>query len=181
VTGGLAKRYARALLDLAREAGTLDATGGELASLAATFDEPLLRAVALNPAIEAGARHRVVGGVVGALGVSPAVGNLARLLADRDRLAILPQVAKAYDALVDAEMGRTRVHVRSAAPVGPAEQQELTALARRLVGGGDVVISTEVDPELLGGVALDVGGTVWDGSVRTQLERISKEMAGGGA
>lgn len=180
MTGGLAKRYARALLDLAREAGTLDATGAELVTLAATFDEPLLRAVVLNPAIEAGARHKVVDGVVGALGVSPAVGNLARLLADRDRLAMLPQVAKAYDALVDAEMGRTRVHVRSAAPVGPAEQQELAALARRLVGG-DVVISTEVDPELLGGVALDVGGTVWDGSVRTQLERISKEMAGGGA
>jgi F-type H+-transporting ATPase subunit delta len=181
VTGSLARRYARALLELAREAGTLDATGQELAAVAAAFDEPRLRAVVLNPAIEAGARRNVVGGVVGALGASPSVGNLIRLLADRDRLAILPQVARAYDALVDAEMGRTRVRIRSAAPLGPAEQEQLTDLARRLVGGGEVIATTEVDPELLGGVVLDVGGTVWDGSVRTQLESISKEMAGSGA
>ncbi len=181
MTGSLARRYARALLQLAREADTLDTTGAELTSVAAVFAEPSLRAVVLNPAIEAGARHRVTGDVVGALGVSRAVGNLARLLADRDRLAILQQVAQAYDALVDIEVGRTRVRIRSAAPIGPAEKQELTELARRLVGGGDVVISAEVDPELLGGVVVDVGGTVWDGSVRTQLEHISKDMAGSGA
>ncbi len=181
MTGGLARRYARALLDLAREAGSLDATGEELVAVAAAFDEPRLRAVVLNPAIESGARHKVVGGVVDALGASPSIGNLVRLLADRDRLAILPQVAQAYGALVDAEVGRTRVRIRSAAPLGPAEQEELTNLARRLVGGGEVIVTTEVDAELLGGVVLDVGGTVWDGSVRTQLESISKEMAGSGA
>ena len=181
MTGGLARRYARALLQLAREAGTLDATGQELQTVAATFDEPRLRAVVLNPAIDAGARGHVVSGVVGALGASPFVGNLVRLLADRDRLATLPQVSQAYDALVDAEMGRTRVRIRSAAPLGSAEQEELTNLARRLVGGGEVIVSTEVDAELLGGVMIDVGGTVWDGSVRTQLQTISKEMAGGGA
>jgi F-type H+-transporting ATPase subunit delta len=73
------------------------------------------------------------------------------------------------------------VRIRSAAPLGPAEQEELTNLARRLVGGGEVIVSTEVDAELLGGVMVDVGGTVWDGSVRTELESISKEMAGSGA
>jgi F-type H+-transporting ATPase subunit delta len=181
VTGGVARRYARALLQLAREAGTLDATGQELQTVAATFDEPRLRAVVLNPAIDAGARGNVVSGVVGALGASPSVGNLVRLLADRDRLATLPQVSQAYDALVDAEMGRTRVRIRSASPLGSAEQEDLTNLARRLVGGGEVIVSTEVDAELLGGVMIDVGGTVWDGSVRTQLQTISKEMAGGSA
>jgi F-type H+-transporting ATPase subunit delta len=181
VTGSLARRYARALLDLAREGGTLDATGQELGAVAAVFEEPRLHAVALNPAIEGGARRKVVGGVVDALGASPSVGNLVRLLADRDRLVILPQVAQAYDALVDAEIGRTRVRIRSATPLGPAEQETLTSLARHLVGGGEVIVATEVDTELLGGVVLDVGGTVWDGSVRTQLESISKEMAGSGA
>ena len=178
MTGSLARRYARALLELAREAGTLDASGQELAAAAAAFDEPRLRAVVLNPAVDAGARRKIVGGVVSALGVSPSVANLVRLLADRDRLTLLPEVAQAYDGLVDAELGRTRVRIRSAMALGPTEKTELTELARRLVGKGDVLVTTEVDAELLGGVVLDIGGTVWDGSLRTQLARISKEMAG---
>lgn len=181
MTGGLARRYARALLELARESGSLEAAGQELATVAAVFEEPRLRAVVLNPAIEASARRHVVGGVVGGLGVSASVTNLVRLLADRDRLSLLSQVAQAYDALVDAEVGRTRVRVRSAATLAPAEKAELADLAKRLVGAGDVVISTEVDADLLGGVVLDVGGTVWDGSLRTQLARLSKDMAGSGA
>jgi F-type H+-transporting ATPase subunit delta len=181
VTGGLARRYARALLELARQDGSLDATGQELSAVAAAFQEPRLRAVVLNPAIEAGSRRKIVGGVVGALGVSPWVGNLVRLLGDRDRLTLLPYVAQAYDALVDAEIGRTRVRVHSAAQLGNAEKAEMAELAKRLTGAKDVVITTGVDPELLGGVVLDAGGKVWDGSIRTQLERMSKEMAGSGA
>jgi F-type H+-transporting ATPase subunit delta len=181
VTGSLARRYARALLELAREAGTLDPTGQELAATAAAFDDPRLRAVVLNPAFDAGARRRVVHGVIGALGVSPSVANLVKLLADRDRLPVLPQVAQAYDAMVDAEIGRTRVRIRAASPLGSAEKAELTDLAKRLAGGGEVLVATEVDPELIGSVVLDIGGTVWDGSIREQLKRLSKEMAGSDA
>jgi len=65
VTGGLARRYARALIELAREGRTLDSTGQELAAAAAAFDEPRLRAVVLNPAVDAEARRRIVAGVVG--------------------------------------------------------------------------------------------------------------------
>jgi F-type H+-transporting ATPase subunit delta len=181
VTGSLARRYARALLELAREDGSLAPTGDELGTVAAVFDEPRLRAVVLNPAIDAGARKKVVSGVVEALGVSPWVGNLVKLLADRDRLTLLGHVAQAYDALVDAEVGRSRVRIRSAAPLGPSERAEVTDLAKRLVGTGDVLVATEVDADLLGGVVLDVGGTVWDGSLRTQLTRMSKQMAESGS
>jgi len=178
VTGGLARRYARALLELAREAQTLDATGQELAAVAATFEEPRLRAVVLNPAVDRGARRGIVAGVVDALGVSPSVTNLVKLLADRDRLSILTEVAQSYEALVDAELGRTRVHISSAIPLEAAEKTELTELAKRLAGAAEVVVTTSVDAELLGGVVLDIHSTVWDGSLRTQLARIGKEMAG---
>jgi F-type H+-transporting ATPase subunit delta len=180
VTGGLGKRYARALLELARASGALDAVGEELGSAAATFAEPRLRAVVLNPGIDATARQGIVRDVVAALGVSTNVANLVRLLADRDRLALLGDVASAYEAMVDEELGRHRVRMRSAMPLTSAEMTELTELARRLVGG-EVLVTTEVDPELIGGVELDIGGTVYDGSVRTQLARMSSEMAGGGS
>src|SRR5262249_12897225 len=81
--GNLARRYARPLLELAREAGTLDASGNELAAAAAAFAEPRLRAVVLNPVIAGVARRKIVGEVVAALGVSTQVGNLVKLLADR--------------------------------------------------------------------------------------------------
>jgi F-type H+-transporting ATPase subunit delta len=180
VTGNLARRYARALLDLARESGTLDASGKEVADAAAVFSEPRLRAVVLNPAIEGGARRRIVGEVVAALGVSSHVGNLVKLLADRGRLQLLGEVSQAYEVLVDHELGRTRARIRSAAPLGAAEKTELTELAKRLVHTDDVIVDTEVDPELLGGVVLDIGGTVWDGSLRTQLARMSTQMAESG-
>jgi F-type H+-transporting ATPase subunit delta len=177
----LGKRYARALLALAADAGTLEATGDELGRVASVFEEPRLRPFVLSPAIDAGARLRTVKAVVAALGVSPHVRNLVALLAERDRLVILPEVARWYETLVDARLGRARVAIRSAAPLSAGEKVELVDLARRLTGCQDVVATTDVEADLLGGVVLDVGGTVYDGSVRTQLVRLSKEMAEGGA
>jgi F-type H+-transporting ATPase subunit delta len=180
VSGNLARRYARALLGLARQAGTLDPSGRELAATAAAFDEPRLRAVVLNPAIERSARRKIVDEVVAALGVSSEVGNLVKLLADRERLRLLGEVARAYQALVDQELGRSRARIISAAALGTAEKAELTELAKRLVDTREVIVATEVDPELLGGVVLDIGGTVWDGSLRTQMLRMSSQMAESG-
>ncbi len=177
MNGSLSRRYARALLGLARERNALDEIGDDLARVAATFDEPRLRAVVLNPGIDARARRRIVREVVAALGLSDDVRNLVRLLADRDRLPLLPDLLRAYEGLVDASLGRTRVAVRSAVGLGAAEQTAVTDLARRLVGG-EVLVSSDIDPELLGGVVLDAGGTVYDGSVRTQLARLGKQIAG---
>jgi F-type H+-transporting ATPase subunit delta len=178
VTGSIARRYARALLDLAREDDALDGIGADLGRAAAAFEEPRLRAVVLNPGIDAAARRRIVREVVLALGLSTTVANAVRLMADRDRLPILSDVARAYDALVDDALGRTRVRIRAAAPLTPADNAALTDLARRLVGGRQVLVATEVDAELIGGVVLDAAGTVYDGSVRTQLARLGKTIAG---
>lgn len=177
MTGSLARRYARALLDLAREQQALDRFGDDLTRAANEFSQGELRRVVLSPAIDANKRRALAAEVVASLGVSPLVGNLVRLLADHDRLGIIGDVAKAYDALVDRELDRTRVRISSAAPLSDAEETELGALARGIVGHGDVVVSTKVDPSLVGGVVLGIGGTVYDGSLRTQLARLSHEMA----
>jgi F-type H+-transporting ATPase subunit delta len=177
VTGSLARRYARALLDLAREQQALDRFGQDLSRAASEFVQEDLRRVALNPAIDATKRRALVGDVVTSLGIDPLVGNLIRLLADHDRLGIVDDVARAYDALVDRELDRTRVRITSATALSDAEETELGALARGIVGHGDVLVSSTVDPSLVGGVVLGIGGTVYDGSLRTQLARLSHEMA----
>ena len=181
MTGSISRRYARALLGLAREERALAATGEELARAAETFAMPALRAVVLNPGLAARSRRLIVAKVVERLALSRMVGNLIRLLADRDRLALLADVARAYDALVDRELGRARVTIRSAAPLNGAQQAELEELARRLTGAKDVVVSTRIEAELIGGIVLDASGTVYDGSVKTQLERLAHSMAGAGA
>jgi len=181
VSGSIERRYARALFGLARAAGALDAAGEELTRAAATFAEPALRNVVLNPGIGARARRAIVGTVVARLGLSPIVGNLVRLLADRERLAILPNVAREYDVLVDHELGRARVSIRSATPLSDGQRAELERVAQRITGSQQIVVSTGVDSELIGGVVLDAGGTVYDGSVKTQLARLARTMAGEGA
>jgi F-type H+-transporting ATPase subunit delta len=177
----LGKRYARALLGLATEGGSLEPTGEELARAAATFEEPRLRPLVLSPAIDRAARLRNTKAVAEALKVGPYVRNLIALLAEGDRLVVLPDIARWYDALVDARLGRARVTIRSATALSASEKTELVDLARRLTGSRNVIASTDVDADLLGGVVLDVGGTVYDGSVKTLLARLSKEMAEGGA
>ena len=178
MTGSLGRRYARALLPLAKTAGRLEEAGTELHVLARVFSEPRLAAIIVNPTLGAMARRDLTEGVLAAANTSTMVANLVRLLVQRDRLMQLPDIARAYDALLDRELGRVRVGVRSATPLPENVEQQMVALARRLAGK-DVLVNSEVDPELLGGVVLDVGGTVYDGSVRTRLARMSRTMAEG--
>lgn len=180
MTGRLAKRYARAVLELAREEASLEPTGEELNRAAVTFDEPRLRPLVLSPAIEAAARIRIAKAVAAALQLSPIVRNLIGLLAERDRLALLADIARWYDDLLDDEVGRARVMIRSATALSASEKSELVELARRLTGRQEVLAATELDAELIGGVVLDIGGTVYDGSLKTQLARLTKDMAQGG-
>lgn len=177
----LARRYARALFELARADGNVQGYGDEIARAATTFDEPRLRPLLLSPVIDARTRQATTRSVVEALKLSPIVRNLVLLLGERDRIAILPDVARWYEEMLDAELGRARVTIRTAAPLSPAEKNEIIDLARRLTGRREVVATTEVDTDILGGVVLDVAGTIYDGSLKAQLGRLSKEMAEGGA
>ena len=180
MTGRLAKRYARAVFELARDEGTLEALGEELGRGVATFEDPRVGLLLLSPVIDAGVRLRTTKEVAAALGLSPIVANLIALLAERNRLPILPNVARWYEDMLDTELGRVRVTISSAAPLGTAEKNELVELARCLTARREVLASIEVDPDLLGGVVLDTSGTVYDGSLKAQLARLRKEMAEGG-
>src|SRR5438874_1126261 len=185
-TGARARAEAQALrAALARDVENLPALRAQLrADLRATaereFEEPRLRPLVLSPVIDAGARLRTARGVAEALGLSPTVRNLIGLLAERDRLEILADLARWYDTLLDDELGRVRVAIRSATALSAVERNELIELARRLTDRQEILAATELDSELIGGVVLDIGGTVYDGSLRTQLARLTREMAEGG-
>ena len=177
MTGSIGRRYARAVLALAGADGRREETGQELASLAAAFADEQLQAVISNPEVGPSAREELAGRLADVLDASDTVSKTVRLLARRDRLDILGDIATAYRDMLDRALGRTRVLLRSATPLTAENEQQLVELAHSLARQ-EVLVTTEVDEDLLGGAVLDVGGVVYDGSIKTQLSRMAKAMTG---
>jgi F-type H+-transporting ATPase subunit delta len=101
--------------------------------------------------------------------------SFLRLLVDRRRLGELPDIARSYRDLVDAQVGRVRGTVTSAQPLPPDDLERVRkALAETT--RKSLVLEPRTDPAILGGLVAQVGPTVWDGSLRTQLERLRKEL-----
>lgn len=171
----IARRYARALLDAS--GAQADEVRTALNAVVATFtSSPELVDVMGNPAYTRTQRQAIVDGLLKALGNSPAsVTNLLRLLTDRNRLGSLSDIARVYNDLVDVKLGRIRGRVHSAVPL-PTEQLKSLEKALETLTQANVVLSAEVDKSLLGGVTAQVGGLMYDGSLRTQLNQLGRKL-----
>ena len=172
-----ATRYARALLDVAvHEQLPLEDIEGEIASFADLFTtHPTLGKVLLNPAVPVPRKRAAMADLVALARVSPVVGKLLLLLADRDRLVLLPDLVASYrDRLADYRLV-VRADVTTTTPLSSARTQAIQeALAR--VTGRTVRLTTRVDPAILGGMVARIGSTVYDGSVTRQLARIKERL-----
>lgn len=172
-----ANRYARALLDVARqEQGDLPLIEQELAAFAQLFTaDALLSHVLLNPTVPAPRKGAAVKAAVGHAGVSKPVAKLLILLAERDRLMLLPDVLAAYrDRLLDHQRV-VRAEVTTSVPLA-ADRTDAIRRSLATLTGRHVSIVARVDPGLIGGVVARVGGTVFDGSIARQLERIKDTL-----
>ena len=176
----IARRYARALLEVSAEAGRLDKTAQQLdAFVKAIQISPDLTDVLRNPVYARAEKAQVVEALLKALGpVEPAVANLVRLLVERHRLLHLADIARIFRDLADARSGRVRGQVTTAVPLTPEARQALERSLRQ-VTQREVVLETQVDPALLGGVSAQVGSVVFDGSLRTQLEELRRTLRQG--
>jgi F-type H+-transporting ATPase subunit delta len=176
IVGSIARRYAKALFELAVEQGKVDAWATSLLALqraVETSDE--LRDVLENPIYTKDQRRAVVAKLVSALHLEPEPANLLFLLGDRARLAQLGGVIDAYGALADAKLGRLRARVVSAVPLDAATAQSITERLGRATHA-QVILDRVVDPDLLGGVVAQVGRLTYDGSIRSQLEDLRKSL-----
>lgn len=176
VNVSIARRYARALLDLSAESGRTDAVAEQLGALVRAVEgNPELGDVLVNPAFTREQRQRVVEALVAAVQADPVLANGLRLLVDRNRLVYLPDIARAFHDMADARAGRVRGRVTSAVALS---QDALTRLSAALQGATQrqVVLEAKVDPAVLGGVAAQVGGTLYDGTLRTQLEQMRRVL-----
>ena len=171
-----AKRYAQALFELGIDHDELEALGDALGQSARLFDESReLRIALLNPAIELSERRDVVDAICDEAGWPQLFRNFLRLLVDRDRIRHLAAIADEYAARTDEHLGRVRARVTSAAEL---DDDQLDSLRDRLakMTDRDVIMTTDVDEQLIGGVVARVGSTIYDGSVRNHLQRMREAI-----
>jgi len=172
ITNAIARRYAKALVQLGAEDGTVERFNGELAAFNAVLAaNPELGLLFANPAYGIEAKGEILREIFSKLAISGTVANFLQLLLDKNRLGFLPQIAASYGDFADELSGVIRPTLTSGMPLDDSQVAAIKdALARAT--GKKVVLTVEVDPLLIGGVVTKIGGTVYDGSVKTQLSRI---------
>lgn len=176
VTGSLARRYAKALMLIGTEDGSYERIGRDVRALAeAMKGSAELQTTLTNPAFPRSDREKIVQALLSRFDASPTVVNFVRLLADRERLAAVPDISRELDAMIDERSGRTVAEVASATALTPQQREALTARLEAL-SGRKIQLDTKEDPELLGGVIAKVGDLVYDGSLRTQLRQLRDRL-----
>ena len=176
VTGSLARRYARAVVEIGTAHGNLDKLGSDLRTLAAAIHTSAELITALtNPAIRRADRRRVLDGLLQRISAAPQTQNLVYLLLDGERLSSVEAISREVDAMIEAKAGRMSAEVTSARPLDASQLSQIINALEKL-SGKKVAVTRREDPELLGGVVAKVGDTVYDGSLRTQLRTLRDEL-----
>jgi F-type H+-transporting ATPase subunit delta len=172
-----ARRYAGALFDVVQKQGNLDSAERDvLAMRDLVTGHDQLRRVFETPAVPIQKKRAVIEAILSAAGsTSPEVRRMLLMLADRDRLALLPDIAEAFAERTMAARRVLPAEVVTAVPLDDARRAAVTyALAR--AAGCDVTLSERVDPAIIGGMIARVGSTVYDASVTRQLEKMRQQL-----
>jgi F-type H+-transporting ATPase subunit delta len=172
-----ANRYARALLDVAlKEKADLSRIDTELAEFNELVRQhPTLERVLLNPAVPVPRKRAVVTELTGRAGLQPVLAKLLALLAERDRLIVLPDLVAAYRERLHDHLQIVRAEVTTAAPLSADRAQQIERTLASATGR-KVTLSTRVDPSIIGGVVARVGSTVFDGSITNHLQRMKQRL-----
>jgi F-type H+-transporting ATPase subunit delta len=167
-----AKRYAKAIFDLASESGELERVTSEFAAIGALVAENAeLRTALSNPMVEPSQRKAVMQSILQRMNVSPLTKNAVLLITDHRRSDVLPQIATDLTRLSDEKAGRIQAQVTSAAALSEQQYQKVASALEALTGR-KISLSRKVDPSLIGGVVVRVGDRVFDGSVATRLREL---------
>lgn len=178
IEGSLSRRYAKALFQLALEDHREEEIGQEIERFITPYAARPLTTVLDNPTFGVQSRKNIVVHLARGLQLSPLVIHFLCLLLERDRLIFLPSIASRYRRLLDEARGRVEARVVATVPL---EEEMLGRLRERLqrISGKEVMLHQEIDPGLIGGVTVQLEGRIYDGSVRTQLERMKERIERG--
>jgi F-type H+-transporting ATPase subunit delta len=175
IAGSLSRRYAKALFQLALAQGTEEQIAREIEQFAGPLQNPALNTVLNNPAFAVQSRKNIVVEVARTIQLSPLAVHFLSLLVERDRLSYFPAIVERYHRMLDEKKGQAEARVIAASAL---EENDLNRLGQTLekISGKRIVIHPENDPSLIGGLVIHLEGKVYDGCVRTQLEKIRKQV-----
>ncbi|HEX6124542.1 MAG TPA: ATP synthase F1 subunit delta [Pyrinomonadaceae bacterium] len=175
----ISRRYATALADVVLKTGETETVKTELKSweqmIASNVD---LQSAFRNPAIAHANKERVLEDLLAKTRPSTTTSNFLRVLLRNSRLTELGDINERFDAVLQERSGNVVAEVTSARELNQSQQSELKANLEKLTGK-HVRLNFTVDPDLIGGVVTRIGSTIYDGSVKTQLENLKEELVNG--
>ena len=172
----IARRYAKALIEIGTDSGSLDALVREITAIAEAIDaSPELRSVIENPQVSRATRKLVMLEIAQRFGSGAMARNTISLLTDNGRLRFLPAIAQVLRAEADARIGVIRAQITSATPLSDAYAQRL-GQALEAKYNKKVILQRDVDPSLISGVVTRVGDTIIDGSLRARLQGLRANL-----
>lgn len=180
IPGSLARRYARALLGLAPDALARDKYGKDLANLVELVKQSdetgaTLLSILSGRRFPLSDRKRLVEALARRVLADATVIKFVANVIERDRISGLPEIARAYQRLADEAAGRQQAEITTATPLAPEAAMRIKSALEKATGK-TIVLSTKVDPELIGGVVAKVGSYLIDGSVRASLQRMRASL-----
>lgn len=172
ITNAIARRYAKALVQLAVEEGGVEMFHAELTAIDTVLaDNHNLWVILVSPAYRIEAKREMLRELIAKLELSATVTNFLLLVLEKNRLNYLPQIVVSYGMFADELSGVVRPTLTSAMPLDDGQVEEVKQTLAKYTGK-KVIIKVEVDPALIGGVATRIGDMAFDGSLKTQLTRI---------
>ena len=171
-------RYATALAQIVMSAPDrpVEKVTNELRALDELLNSSAdLKQILLSPAVPSARKRAVLGQFADSLGVSRTVRNFLFVLVNHRRIQLFHTIREAFETAVDEQLGIARADVKSAAPLNAEQQQFLQAELVRLTGK-QIRMNYSVDSSLIGGVMAKIGSTVYDGSVRAQLNTLRSRL-----
>jgi F-type H+-transporting ATPase subunit delta len=176
ISTGIAARYAAALFDLSKEAGSLKALEADAAALGEAFAaSPDLSAMVASPVVAREDQARAMAAIAAKLGLSALTTNTIALMASKRRLFVLPQLVTDLQARIAAEKGEVTADVVSATKLTAAQAKKLAETLKAKVGK-TVKLNATVDESLIGGLIVKLGSTMIDTSVKARLAALQNAM-----
>jgi len=170
VSGG---RYAKALFELATEHAQIDAWLDQLEFVVQVLSDDDFKALLNHAEVSVQKKRSAVEAVLP--DIEPMIRNLVSLLVARGSVSAIGDIYQSYLKMVDVQKGRERVEVTSAVDLDDDQIQHIREFVKQIVNK-EIVISTEVDESILGGIVIQIGDQLLDGSTKTQLENLRKQV-----
>ena len=179
MASAVANRYARALVDAVTATGSPVQPEEAVAQVRAVGEmiagSAELRTALLTPAIQNSRKREAVGRILDGMGVPQLIRNFVYVVIDHRRIGMMSEISEAFEALMDERLGFARAEVTSSSALDARRSASLEAELSRLTGKR-MRLRFSVDSSLLGGAVARIGSTVYDGSVRGQLQQLRRRL-----